>query len=81
MLNKDNFFRKLNIMIVEMAENSYFNEDFINKFNSVIFKNNVDEAMTYYKNSIDSEKKIDIVLSQMYFSNKKATFLIKKIIN
>lgn len=79
MLNKDNFFRKLNIMIVEMAENSYFNENFISKFNSVIFKNNVDEAMTYYKNSIDSEKKIDIVLSQMYFSNKKATDILEEI--
>lgn len=79
MLNKDNFFRKLNIMIVEMAENSYFNEDFINKFNNVVLKNNVDEAIEYYKNSIDSEKKIDIVLSQMYFPNKKATDILEEI--
>ena len=79
MLNKDNFFRKLNIMIVEIAENSYFNEDFINKFNNVVLKNNVDEAIEYYKNSIDSEKKIDIILSQMYFSNKKATDILEEI--
>lgn len=79
MLKKDNLFSKLNIMIVESADDSCFCEDFINKFNSVIFKDNENDAIDYYKNNLNTEKKIDIILSQMYFSDKKATNILENI--
>jgi PAS domain S-box-containing protein len=66
MLNRDDFFKKLNIMIVLNENNNHFNENFIKKFNTVVFKNDIDEAIDYYKNSLESQEKIDIVLSEIY---------------
>lgn len=81
MLNRDDFFKKLNIMIVLNENNSCFNEDFLGKFNSVVFKNSVDEAINYYKNSSDSQEKIDIILSEMYILDKKGIDILEEIKN
>jgi PAS domain S-box-containing protein len=66
MLNRNDFFKKLNLMIVLNENNNHFNEKFIKKFNTVVFKNDIDEAIDYYKNSLESQEKIDIVLSEIY---------------
>ena len=79
MLNRDDFFKKLNIMIVLNEDNSFFNENFIEKFNRVFFKNSVEESIDYYKNSLGSQEKIDMVLSEMYFQNKKGIDFLEEI--
>ena len=79
MLNRDGFFKKLNIMIVLNEDNSFFNENFIEKFNTVIFKNSVEESINYYKNSLSTKEKIDIVLSEMYLLDKKGIDILEDI--
>jgi PAS domain S-box-containing protein len=79
MLNRDEFFKKLNIMIVLNENNDYFNENFIEKFNSIVFKNCVEDAIDYYENSLKSQEKIDMVLSEMYFQNKKGIDFLEEI--
>ena len=81
MLNRDDFFKKLNIMIILNENSSCFNEDFSGKFNSVVFKNSVNEAINYYKNSLDSQEKIDIILSEMYILDKNGIDILEEIKN
>ncbi|MDD2894590.1 MAG: PAS domain-containing protein [Aliarcobacter sp.] len=79
MLNRDNFFKKLNIMIVLRENCSYFNENFIEKFNSVVFKNDIEESVNHYKKSLESQDKIDIVLSEMNLLDKKAIDILEEV--
>lgn len=79
MLNRDDFFKKLNIMIILNEDNSFFNENFIEKFNIVVFKNSIEESMVYYNNSLKSQEKINMVLSEMYLLDKKGIDILEEI--
>lgn len=79
MLNRDIFFKKLNIMVVLNENNTCFNQDFIEKFNTVIFKNSIDESINYYKNSLSTKEKVDIVLSEMYLLDKKGINILEDV--